>query len=450
MSDTIPIPDLLDAVATPLLFCDRSCRVVFLNRRAESLIGLHTEQAAGLPCALVLRHRICAEGCPALSSGEGPRRAVETDMLTWTRQRIPVRVTINPVFGPEGDTLGFCETLEDLRSLQGREATGPQAQGFGPLLGRSPAMERVFEALPLVAQSDAPVLITGESGTGKDMLAEVIHQASPRANGPFVKVHCAALPPALLDIALFGSALGSAGAGGEERPGKIRLANQGTLFIGEIGDMPLPLQAKLVALLDEGLIRLPGEIRGTMADVRLIAASYRDMETMVREGHFREDLFFRLGALRLALPPLRERQGDLRLLMDHFLRFFSQRLEKEIQGFSQAALGLLLRYPYPGNVRELRHILEYAVSLCQGEEILPDHLPSTLTEPVDAPGPPQDQRPASGEEGRDTKSWEEAERTMILQALRNARGNRGRAALALGWGRTTLWRKMKTLGLQSF
>ncbi|WP_448384081.1 sigma-54 interaction domain-containing protein [Desulfosoma sp.] len=446
--------DLPDA----LVFLSPNRRVLYLNRAAEVLTGLSRQDAQGLPCRHVVRSNVCAGQCPLddLSRDSGPV-CRQADVINRDRRRVPVRLCAVMLRDVRGAVVGFMEVLEDLRSLENVETRKGQAYQFGRIVGRSPAMERLFAILPGIAQTDSSVLITGETGTGKDLLAEAIHQLSARAKGPFVKVNCGALPETLLESELFGHQKGAFTGATENKPGRFRLAHNGTLFLTEIGDLPLPLQVKLLTFLDDHVIYPLGSTKGTRVDVRVIAATHRDLQAMVREGKFRQDLLYRLNVVRVHIPPLRERGEDVRLLLDHFLAAFVSDFHKHIKGFSKDALKCLLEYPYPGNVRELKNIVEYAVNVCQEETIQIHHLPSYMTEvPVTIVAPRPEGRDMEGEEAvpkgavmeaAQGEGWAEMERRLIVEALVRANGRRGRAAQILGWGRSTLWRKMKQYGL---
>jgi transcriptional regulator with PAS, ATPase and Fis domain len=284
------------------------------------------------------------------------------------------------------------------------------------------------------------------------MVAEAIHESSNRAKGPFIKVNCGALPETLLESELFGHRKGAFTGAVENKTGRFRLAQNGTLYLTEIGDLPLPLQVKLLTFLDDKIVYPLGSAKGIQVDVRVVAGTHRNLEQMVEEGRFRQDLLYRLNVVRLHLPPLREREMDKRLLIDHFLTTFSGHFGKSIRGFTPQALNLLKAYDYPGNVRELRNIIEYAVNICQNAQIDASHLPAYITEKPAAPGggpgngdigntaPTQQPRAAAS---LPAESWQEKEKQLILDALVRSGGRRGRAAEILGWGRSTLWRKMK-------
>jgi len=449
----IALKAIIDEIPMGILILDPRRRIITLNRALEALTGFYREEAAGIGCHHILRSRICFKQCPLLKMDRhsGPV-SYSSDIINKERQRIPIRVTMAPLIDLNGDIAGYIETVEDIRSINTDDAGTHPAFSFSHIIGKSPKMERLFQTLPLIAQNDSSVLITGETGTGKDMLAEAIHESSSRAKGTFIKVNCGALPETLLESELFGHRKGAFTGAVENKPGRFRLAQNGTLFLTEIGDLPISLQIKLLTFLDDKIVYPLGSSKGVHVDVRVIAGTHRDLEHMVSTGGFREDLLFRLNVVRLHLPPLREREEDLRLLIDHFLNNFSMHFGKSIKGFTNRALNLLKAYPYPGNVRELRNIIEYSVNICQNGRIDIDHLPAYLVE-----APHENRSPAEtaathqsmgnekqkGAMDRRGKNWPEIEKQMILDALYNAGGRRSKAAGLLGWGRSTLWRKMK-------
>ena len=414
----------------------------------------------GLPCAYVLRSRCCVQQCggsrPA-TRGKGGCR--QDDLIARDRRRIPVRITATPLFGPDGRRLGVMESIEDLRAAPGPDRVSGEPYSFGDIIGQSPQMGRLFAMLPVVAQSDASVLITGETGTGKDLLAEALHQASERAKGPFVKINCGALPATLLESELFGHKKGAFTGAVEDRPGRFRMAHRGTLYLTEIGDLPMPLQVKLLTFLDDKIVYPLGSPTGYAADVRVVAATHRNLEDMVRRGRFRQDLFYRLNVLRLEIPPLRVREGDVRLLLEYYLKRLSARLGRPIEGFSGRCLKILLHYDYPGNVRELKNIVEYCANLCQDRRAQPAHLPAYLTDPkppavlrspIATPASHPSAEPGGGHRPGEggTERWRDVEARMIREALVQARGNRSRAAAMLGCSRSTLWRKIRQFGIE--
>jgi len=450
----IELPSLIDEIPLGIVVLDTRQRIMLINRAFEALSGFSMEDARGIPCFHIMRSKLCIQKCPLKKmDSDSESICVESDMINKERQLIPVLINLSPIRDAEGRLAGFLETVEDLRPLKEVDGKTPQAYAFHRLIGKSPKMTRIFQTLPLLAQSDSAILITGETGTGKDMLAEAVHQASDRAKGPFVKVNCGALPETLLESELFGHRKGTFTGAVENKPGRFRLSHNGTLYLTEIGDLPLQLQVKLLTFLDDKVVYPLGSAKGFQADVRVIAATHRNLDLMVEERKFREDLMFRLNVVRLHLPPLRERGDDIRLILDHFINIFTKRFRKDTKGLSKKALKILLDYPFPGNVRELRNIIEYAVNICPRGQIQFTHLPAYLSETkhhydrsTSESGEAYEWTSPfvkTGSEQSGQKTWASLERDMIIDALVKSKGRRNKAADILGWGRSTLWRKMK-------
>jgi len=305
----------------------------------------------------------------------------------------------------------------------------------GNIIGTSRPMRELFETLTMVAPSDATVLITGESGTGKELLANAVHQNSPRESGPFVKVNCAALHENLLESELFGHEKGAFTGAAEQRKGRFELAHKGTLFLDEIGDMSPTTQAKILRVLQEGEFERLGGPRTIKVDVRLIAATHKDLPNMVETGSFRQDLFFRLSVVPLELPPLRERTEDIPALADHFLQKYSAKNRKDIRSLLPEALDALLTYAWPGNIRELENTVERAVILCLGEQISLSELPASVRQSAESTERPFALRPGH--------SLKEMEKNLIRATLAQTDGNRTRAAEILGITRQTLQNKLR-------
>ncbi|MCX8157011.1 MAG: sigma-54 dependent transcriptional regulator [Verrucomicrobiae bacterium] len=319
-----------------------------------------------------------------------------------------------------------------------------QKYGLENIIGASPAMQEVFETVRQVAPTRATVLIHGESGTGKELIAKAIHQLSPRARNPMVTVHCAALAPTLLESELFGHEKGAFTGAHERRIGRFEQAQGGTLFLDEIGEIDATIQIKLLRFLGERTFERVGSNKTITADVRLLAATNKNLAELVAAGKFREDLFFRLRVVEIYLPPLRERRGDIPLLAMAFLREFARENNKPVREFSPEAMEVLLEHNWPGNVRELRTAVEHAVVLCRGERILPRDLPASVRKqenplPVSrekAPGP----LPAM--------TIRDAEKQLIIRALEESNGNRAEAARRVGISRRTFYRKLKEYQLE--
>lgn len=456
----LDLVNLLDSMTMGILFINPSRRVIAINRFLEALTGYSREEVAGVNSENIIRSNLPTMGDPVgkvLKNGKSV--TMEGDIINQSRKKIPIRFTISPLKLKTGKKAGAMIVLEDISLLKDLDNKIHSFSGQEKILGQSRKMQEIFELLPIAARTDASVLITGETGTGKDLVAEAIHMTSKRARYPFIKVNCGALPESLLESELFGHKRGAFTGADKDKPGMFRLAHEGTLFLTEIGDLSLPLQVKILTVLDDKEFFPVGGSKKVHVDVRIIAATHRDLSNLVKLGKFREDLFYRLNVLRLHLPPLRERENDFRLLLDHFFRGFRASLQKKIKGFNAASLKILSSYEFPGNVRELRNIVEYAVNVCPSETIGPDHLPKTVLSEQQAPirsplhheamnhGNRDMAQAASGdfrssdifEPGR----WGDVEKAMIMKALTQTGGKRSKAAELLGWSRSKLWRKIK-------
>lgn len=396
---------VLDALPVGVLMASPEGKVLHINRALSAMTGFSASQAGGLPCRHILRGRPCVSGCAlgcgsfgnnagiashpgigvnALAGGDFPSAggpgvaSMETDILTLKKRRMPVRLTHFPVHDASGAELFRLDVVEDLTELKMLESRLHQAHGHGKLIGRSAAMERISALIPSIAPSPAPVLVTGETGTGKDILAESLHQASHRSREPFIRINVSPLPEELLAPEIFGQASPDA----PERPGRFQQASGGTLYIAELADIPKGIQTRLAHFLDTGTVTPVGALRDSALNVRLITATNRDPEELVARGLLSSELFHRLNVVRLHLPTLRERKEDIDFLLKHFLDLFAARFKKEFSGFSPEARALLAAYDYPGNVRELKNIVEYAAMVCPdaviGAESLPAHLAQAL------------------------------------------------------------------------
>jgi DNA-binding NtrC family response regulator len=312
--------------------------------------------------------------------------------------------------------------------------------GLENIIGQSPAMAEVFEIVQQVAPTHATVLVLGESGTGKELIAKAIHQLSPRAPQPFVTVHCAALAPTLLESELFGHEKGAFTGAYERRIGRFEQAQGGTLFLDEIGEIDATTQVKLLRFLGERTFERVGSNQTLTADIRLVAATNRNLEELVKTGKFREDLFFRLRVVELELPPLRERTGDIPLLAQTFLREFATENGKAVSDFTADALEALINFAWPGNVRELRTAIEHAVVLCRGERITRRDLPPSVR--GDGAG-------VKLFPGKDL-TVKEAEKQLMVRALKETDGNRTHAAEKIGMSRRTFHRKLHEYHLEGF
>lgn len=437
---------ILNGLPHGVALLDDNARLLGMNHYLEALTGYSSDTVKGIAADAVLCSHLSHKNplYQQAIEGGGPV-AVEGDLVGASRKKIPVRLTVSAI-GHDGaaEHRGLVVVVEDLslfRALEKERSGALEAKG---IIGHSPQLHKVLDFVPVLAHTEATVLITGETGTGKDLLAEAIHHASDRAAYPFVKVNCGALPENLLESELFGHARGAFTGAHADKPGMFRLAQGGTLFLTEIGDLPLPLQVKLLTVLDDRAFYPLGSSKKVQVDVRVITGTHRDLKELVEQGKFRQDLYFRLNVLNVHLPPLREREGDVSFLADHFLQQFAGSLRKAITGFAASAMARLTAYGYPGNVRELRNIIEYAVSVCRGGEITPECLPDYMVR-MQATAPPAVAPAAAATQAgpADEANWQDAEKRLIMETLLRCKGNRGEAAKLLDWGRSTLWRKMK-------
>lgn len=458
----IDILDTLNCIPHAIVLIDKKLQIMGQNRLLEALTGYSPEESYGIFADYILRSNLSQLDNPLPTVLEtGDTISVEGDIVNRNRKKIPIRFTISPLKSSKGKLLGIIITLEDISLLQVLDKKIHSFTSPEGILGHSPKMQEIFELLPIISRTDASVLLTGETGTGKDLVAEAIHNVSKRSRYPFIKINCGALPESLLESELFGHVHGAFTGAAKDKPGMFRLAHNGTIFLTEIGDLPLPLQVKLLTVLDDKEFFPLGSSKKVRVDVRVITGTHRNLRQLVEQGKFREDLFFRLNVLRLHLPSLRERAGDIQLLLDHFLKIFSADLKKNIKGFSTKSLDLLANYAYPGNVRELRNIVEHAVNICQNEIIQPQDMPQYVLADMNRSIKPKENIESEPVEEHkqqetvlegplpvaETEGWEDIEKRIIMEALIKTGGKRALAAEMLGWGRSTLWRKIKRHGL---
>ncbi len=458
------VVQLLEGIPHPAIILDKSFQIIAMNRLMEAMTGHTIEEVAGLHGELVIRSNTGNTRSQLYEKvfQEGESLSIKGDILNCYRRKIIVQYTVSLLLDEIDSKCGLLVITEDITSQEKKAATGRRDADSIEIIGYSPKMQHVLDMIPLMSQTDASVMITGETGTGKDMIAEIVHQQSPRSRFPFIKVNCGALPEGLLESELFGHVKGAFTGATRNKPGMFKMADKGTLFLTEIGDMPLPLQVKLLSVLDDRTFVPVGGEQKIGVEVRIVAATHRSLRDQVRKNQFREDLFYRLNVLHVHLPPLREREDDVRYLLDHFLEKFRTPLGKDIVGFASNAMDALLRHRYPGNIRELSNIIEYAVNICKKRKITKEHLPPYLFDneinkmTYDSPDSyiesdilndgisNQMRLPLNSDS---SGSWAEIEREMIIDTLKKHRGNRTQSAKTLGWGRMKLWRRMKEYGL---
>jgi len=424
---------ILNSVADGVFTVDEQMRITHYNRAAEEITGFPQQEAIGKYCYEIFRAGVCSSDCPvreAIQTGE-PVVNREVDILARDNRKVPISVSASVLKDDHGSPIGGVETFRDLSLIHALRKEITQKYTFHELVSRNPAMRRLFDVMPDIAASQATVLLNGDSGTGKELFARAIHDLSQRKKGPLVTLNCGALPEQLLEAEIFGARRGAYTGAVENRPGRLEMAEGGTLFLDEIGDLPLPLQVKLLRVLENQEYQPLGARSPQKADVRFLAATHRNLDKMVEEGSFRRDLYFRINVVSLQIPPLKERPEDIPLLLDIFLERFNRTYGKKIRGFSAEALQAMLQHDFPGNVRELLHLVEQTVILCRGSEIGLDCLPSTFTSNISL----GDTTAPSRRGG--------VSREVLSELLERHAGNRSRVARELNVDRTTLWRWMK-------
>jgi PAS domain S-box-containing protein len=442
---------ILDSITEGVFTVDGDFRVTSFNAEAERIIGIGRVDAIGRPCHEVFRASICGSACAlrqTIKDGR-PRRNVRIDVLDARMEPVPLSVSTAVLKDRRGKMLGGVEIFRDLSEMEALRRELTRSAGFADMVGVSRPMQDIFAQLPDVAASDAPVLLQGPSGSGKELVARAIHNLSDRRDAALVLVNCGALPDTLLESELFGHVRGAFTDARSSRSGRFRAADGGTLLLDEIGEISPAFQVKLLRVLEDGEVTPLGSSRSVRVNVRVIAATHRDLERLVREGRFREDLYYRLRVIPLSLPPLRERREDIPLLVDHLLIRLRGRTGKPIQAVTPEAMAILTAHDYPGNVRELANILERAFVLCHELAIGAEHLPPDLLHGAGAAArlKPSERRIAEARPRTASGARRSPEARRLAQALEAHGWNRTRTARALGIARNTLWRRMKEYGL---
>ena len=431
---------ILENLDIGIFTVNKGGHITFLNAEAEKITGYHRQQILGKPCSALFsgndsrdidlirasiadgKTRVCASGRILVSSG----------------QTIPVRASYMALHNEKGSIVGGLATFYDLTEVHQLKKAITERYTFHDMIGKDPSMQKVFEMARIVARSDATVLVEGSTGTGKDLLAKIIHSIGRRSARPFIKVNCAALPDTLLESEMFGYVKGAFTGAFQNKPGRFQQADGGTIFLDEIGDLPLSLQAKLLRVLEDKDFYPLGSRHPVTVDVRIISATNRGLDKLVEARLFREDLFYRLNVVRIELPALKNRKSDISLLIQQSMGRLCPSDKGPPRSISDQAMDILLNYDYPGNIRELENVLEHALIVGQSGVILPRHLPDYLQQfrTVRNKAPQVD-------------TLQETERQKILQVLEIHNGNRALTAKTLQMDRSTLWRKMKRFHILS-
>ncbi len=432
---------ILDSIADGVFTVDLDWNITSFNRAAERITGISREQAIGQKCFDVFRANICETACALRETMDKGREIIDlkADILGDRGETIPISVSSAVLRDAKGALTGGVETFRDLSTIEALRKEITQQYTFEDIISKNREIRRIFDVLPDIARSESTVLIEGPSGSGKELFARAIHNLSGRADGAYVAVNCGALPDTLLESELFGYKKGAFTGARTDRAGRFSLAEGGTIFLDEIGDISSALQVRLLRVLQEREYEPLGSSHTIKTNVRVIAATNKVLAELLAQGVIREDLYFRLNVVRIVLPPLVDRREDIPLLVDHFVHKFNLKQGKHISGVSPDVYEVLMNYDFPGNIRELENIIEHAFVLCRGPRIEVDHLPRDVHSNVEKPAP--------GIEPASQNPLKRAESAAVLEVLEKHGGHRRRAARELGIDKTTLWRKMKKLGI---
>ena len=457
---------ILESISDGVFTVDREWRITSFNRAAESITGIRREDAIGRSCSEVLRSSLCGSQCAlrkTLSEGT-PIIDKRCYFIDQQGEEVPISLSTAIFRSTDGDIIGGAETFRDLSSDQLQDSGINEPGGLGYLKSISPSMEKVFQILRMVADTDSTMLILGETGTGKELTARTLHEMSERKDEPFLAVNCGALPETLLESILFGHVKGAFTGALQDKKGIFARAGRGTLFLDEIGDISPALQLRLLRVLQEQTYEPLGGAEPMKTEARILAATHRDLKEEIRKGAFREDLYYRLNVVTVDLPPLRSRPEDIPYLTEIFLEKFSIHHNRDVESLTPEALGRLMGYHWPGNIRELENVIERACLLCPGTQVNPECLPPELSrseEPIGQSlsgsqgGAPHYIADSDGHGGDHTEgqnslrdSLENAEIRKIRQALEKTGNNKLAAARLLGVHKTTLFRKIKKYGIK--
>ncbi|MFC1535144.1 sigma-54 interaction domain-containing protein [Thermodesulfobacteriota bacterium] len=436
---------ILDSIADGVFTVDSDWKITSFNRGAEDITGIKKGEALGRHCWEVFRASICEERCSLRKTMETGRPIINQSIFIVSSEgeRIPVSISTALLKDNEGIVIGGVETFRDLSLVEALRKELSGRHFFQDIISKNKEMQRLFGMLEQISESDTTILIEGESGTGKELFAKAIHSLSNRKDGPMITINCGALPDNLLESEIFGYKAGAFTDAKKDKPGRLALAEGGTVFLDEIGDISPALQVRLLRVLQDGVYEPLGSTGSEKADVRIVTATNKDLEELVKNRTFREDLYYRINVIRLVLPPLRKRKEDIPLLVNHFLQKYNHLKGKKIQDLQPEVFPNLMSHDFPGNIRELENIIEYATVICKNSLIGIEHLPDYLCR--DSQGI---MAPNSNKVEQKEGSWEGVERSFIQDALMKNNWNRKATAAQLGIHTTTLWRKIKHLNIE--
>lgn len=426
---------ILDSIADGVFTVDQDWRITSFNRAAQEITKVSRTEAVGQLCKDVLKADICEKNCclrTTMKTG-APIINKKVNIIDAEGRKLPISISTALLRNKSGKLLGAVETFRDISVEEDLRKAIQSKYSFEDIISKNHKMLQLCDILPDIAASSSTVLIEGESGTGKELIARAMHNLSPRKKQPFLAVNCSALPDTLLESELFGYKAGAFTDAKKDKPGRFCLAENGTLFLDEIGEITLAMQVKLLRVLQEKTYEPLGATQSVKHNVRIIAATNKNLEELVHQNRFREDLFYRINVFKINLPPLRERMEDIPLLIDHFVGRFNILQKKNIEGVSDEAMSLLMTYNYPGNIRELANVVERAFILCKTGVIEKKHLPEELL--------------ITGVRTfeKDASSFRDVETAYLINALKQNNWNCPQTARQLGIHKSTLYRKIKAL-----
>ncbi len=436
---------ILSSIADGVFTVDGQRRITTFNPAAERITGTSAVKAFGKKCYEVFHSDICETGCVLDRTMRTGQESIDIPVriVDSNGHRIPISISTAVLRDDDGNVLGAVETFRDLSAIENLRKELERSYSFEDIITKSPAMLKILAILPDIAESESTVLIQGPSGSGKELFARAVHNLSPRKDKPYVIINCGTLPATLFESELFGYVKGAFTDAKRNKPGKLAGAEGGTVFLDEVGELPFQTQVKLLRLLQNHEYEQVGGVKPIKTDIRIVAATNRDLKEQVAQDIFREDLYFRLAVIKFDLPPLRDRREDIPYLVDHFVRLFNARRGKNLVGVSPGVMEMLMRYDFPGNVRELENIIEYGYAICRGRVLEKEHMPEELRRTFVSMDSTRDR-------GGAIFPWRkmESEESLIRQALQKNNGNRNKTAQDLEMDRTTLWRKMKRYNIK--
>ena len=448
---------IIDSVPDGIIIVDEKGTFIVANQMAQLITGYTEKELKGQSCRL-----LNCTGCKIVGKGKGKNwcglfseefiREKKCVITNRNNRTIPIIKNATVLFNEKNEIVGAVETLKDIseninykNELASIKRMYHIDDGFHGIIGRTPVMQTLYEHIESVASLDTPVMILGESGTGKEMVAKALHETGNRASKPFIKVNCAALSENILESELFGHVKGAYTGAATDRIGRFEAAHNGSVFLDEIGDIPLSVQIKLLRVLEEKMIQRVGTNTSIPIDVRIITATNKNLEKLIAQGIFREDLLFRINVFPLTCPPLRQRKDDITLIIQHFITLHAEKTGKNILGFTPEAMRLMVAYPWPGNIREMRNSVEYGFVLARGKSIGIEHLPEKI---INFNSLELENKPLRMVEQDSMVKIGLSEKENLFNALKQADGNQTRAAKILGVSRITVWKRIKKHGIQ--